>query len=253
MSPWAVASITFGCVFGGALAGMGLRRILPEHHLSEDSKDVVRLVTGLVATLSALVLGLLIASAKSSFDSVNETFKESAAKVILVDRTLAQYGPDAREVRELLRTAYAARIRQLFPDEGGQVSAGDALEGPAAIQGVEQKIRALAPVNELQRALQSRALQLTYEIAQARWNAFEQVGNRTPPTLLAVLVSWLAAMFASFGLFAPRNPTAVTVLVIGALAVATSILLIEEMSEPLRGIIAISSLPMRNALAILGK
>ena len=253
MTAWSVAFITFACVFGGALVGMWLRGRLPEHHLREDSKDMVRLVTGLIATLSALVLGLLIASSKSSFDAVNEGFKESAAKIILVDRALAQYGPEAREVREALRNAYAARIRQLFPDDRSSGTVGDSLHGPASVAALDQKLLALAPASELQRLQKARALQLSDEIAQARWMAFEEVGTRTPPVFLAVLVAWLTAMFASFGLYAPQNRTTITALVIGALSVATAIFLIEEMSDPLGGIIAISSTPMLNALGMLGK
>ena len=253
MSALAVAFITFACVFGSALAAMELRSLLPEHHLREDSKDMIRLVTGLMATLSALVLGLLIASAKSSFDTINEEFKASAAKVILVDRALAQFGAESREPREALRNAYAARIAQLFPEEGNRGTARDDLGNASSTERIEQTIRALSPSNELQRSLQARALQLSNEIAQARWSAFEDIGSRTPPALLVVLVSWLTAMFASFGLFAPRNRTTVTVLFIGASAVATAVFLIEEMSDPLGGVIKISSAPMRSSLNLLGK
>ena len=253
MTPWAIALITFGCVFGGALAGMRLRRLLPEEHLREESKDMVRLVTGLIATLSALVLGLLIASATNSFDAVNEGFKESAAKIILVDRALAQYGPETKELRINIRDAYAARIKQLFPADRSKRAAGDGFMEPASVEGIEQRIQALTPNTELQRSQKARALQLGNEIAQARWMAFEEVGTRTPTLFLAVLVAWLTAMFASFGLFAPGNRTTITALVIGALSVATAILIIEELSDPLNGIIAISSTPMLNALGMLGK
>ena len=253
MSAWIVASITFICVFGSAYAAMKFRDKVPEHHLREESRDMVRLVTGLMATLSALVLGLLIASAKSSFDTINEGFKVSAAKIVLIDRTLAEYGPEAADARKLLRDAYAARIEQIFSRSGDAGKTVGALAQTPLVEAIERKIQGLAPNTEFQRMLQARALQLGYEIAQTRWNAFEEAGARTPPLLLVVLVFWLAAMFASFGLFAPRNRTTVTALVIGAFAVATAVFVIEEMADPLAGIIKISSTPMRNALAILGK
>jgi hypothetical protein len=253
MNSWTIALITFCCVAGGALAGMGLRGLLPEHHLSEPSKDTIKLVAGLLATLSALVLGLLIASAKNSFDAIGEEFKQAAVRVILLDRTLAQYGPEAQHVREALRDAYVARIRQLFPEGGGHGTAEETLRGPSSAEQIPLKIQSLSPVNDLQRSLKARALELSYEIRQARWNAVEQAGSGTPPVFLAVLVFWLAGMFASFGLFAPRNATATTALALGALAVATAIFLIEEMNDPLGGIIRISSVPMRSALAVLGK
>src|SRR5450631_2397104 len=113
VNPIAIGLIVLVCVFGGALLGMFLRTVLPEHHLNEASKDVVKLVTGLIATLAALVLGLLIASAKNSFDTVNEGFRQSAAKVILLDRALAQYGPETKDVRELLRGSFTTRVEQI--------------------------------------------------------------------------------------------------------------------------------------------
>lgn len=254
MNAWAVASITFVFVFGGALAGMWLRSVALEHYLSDEAKDIVKLVTGLIATLSALVLGLMIASAKSSFDSINDEFKESAAKVILLDRALAQYGPDANDVRAAVRNTYAARLDRLFPQDGRRrIVESDALSGPSLPEVVDQRIQALAPATDAQRTLRLRAMQLINEIAQARWNAFEQSGTSTPPAFVAVLVFWLAAMFAGFGLFAPRNVITMTALLIGALSLATAVFLIEEMNDPLAGVIAISSVPMRNALALIGK
>jgi len=253
MSAWAIGVVTLVCVFGGALLGLFLRSVLPEHHLREDSKDVVKLVTGLIATLSALVLGLLIASAKSSFDTVNDGFSDSTARVLLVDRVLAQYGPEAKEVRDLVRRAVAQRLRQVFPDETAPGAAMEALRGSAALEEVQTRVRALAPGNDTQRALQSRALQILGDLEQARWLTFERSFGSTPPVFLVVLVSWLAAMFASFGLFAPRNATALAALLSGALSVSTAIFLIEEMNHPLDGIIAISSAPMHDALTILGK
>jgi hypothetical protein len=153
MSPIAIASIVLVCVFGGELFGMFLRTVLPEHHLTDESKDVVKLVTGLVATLAALVLGLLVGSAKNSFDAVNEAFRQSAAKIIVLDRVLAQYGPETKELRELLRKSYAARLNQLFPQKLSQHSAFGAAEGTAMAEGIQQRLRALSPQNDTQRAL----------------------------------------------------------------------------------------------------
>ena len=253
MSAWTVGLITFACVCAGAAVGMMLQRVLPEHHLREDSKDVVKLVSGLVATLSALVLGLLVASSKSSFDAVNEGFKDGAARVLLLDRVLAQYGPAAKEIREQVRNTVAGQLRVLFPDEAGASAADDALRGSTAIESVQARVRALAPSTEDQRELRSRALQILGDLAQARWLGYERTETATPPAFLVVLVTWLAVMFVSFGLFAPRHATAIIALVIGALAMSTAIFLVEEMNRPLDGLIAVSSAPLRNALDLLGK
>ena len=253
MSPVTTAFVVLACVFGGALLGMFLSTVLPEHHLSEASKDVVKLVTGLIATLAALVLGLLVASGKSSFDTANEGFRQSAARVIQLDRTLAQYGPETRDVRELLRSGFAARIDSLFPKDASQRSSLGAAEGTAALEGFAQKLRSLSPRTDAQRALQSRALEIVESIAQARWMEIEEQENTIPTPFFVVLVLWLAAMFASFGLFAPRNAIAIAVLFLGALSLSGAIFLIEELNDPLGGIISISRAPMDRAIGLIGK
>jgi hypothetical protein len=249
----AIALIVLVCVFGGALFGMFLRTVLPEQHLDAASKDVVKVVTGLVATLAALVLGLLIASAKNSLDAMNEGFRQAAAKVILLDRTLAQYGPETKEIRELLKSSFAARVDELFPQGQSRSSTLNSPHGTAAIEGFQQKLRALSPQSDAQRSLQSRALDLSNAVAQERWLGIEREGSKIPTPFLVVLVLWLAAMFAGFGLFAPRNPVAIAVLFLGAVSLTAAVFLIEEMNNPLNGIVAVSRAPMDRAIGFLGQ
>jgi hypothetical protein len=115
VSPLAISLVAFACIFGGALLGMVVRVFLPEHHLSEDSKDVVKLGTGMIATLAALVLGLMIASAKGTFDTINSELRQTGSKIILLDRTMAQYGPETGESRILLRRVVASVIESTWP------------------------------------------------------------------------------------------------------------------------------------------
>jgi hypothetical protein len=253
MDAWATGLITLLLVLAGVLFGLRLQGILPEHHLSAESRDVVNLVTGLLATLSALVLGLLIASSKSTFDALTDDLKRGAAKVIVVDRLLAQYGPEAKAARGHLKRYYSERVAQLFPGEGSDGKPGSALAEASSIDDFHQSVRLLAPNTDAQRAILARIERTVDEVSEARWLAFEQAGNSTPPVFLAVLVSWLVMMFASFALFSPRHTTALVALFCGALAVATSLFLIEEMNQPLTGLIAIPSEPMRNALSVLGR
>ena len=252
MNPLIIGLVAFACVFGAALFALLLRPVLPQHHLNEESRDVVRAVTGMIATLAAMVLGLLVASAKNSYDTINAEFRRTASEIILVDRVLGQYGLETREVRELMRRAYAAKIEQIFSTDVAERSKLVAPQDADAVEDVETMIRQLAPKNDTQRGLQSRALQIIGELAQAHWLLVEQAGSSIPVPFLAVLVSWLAAIFASFGLFARRNATALTTLFIGALAVSTSILLIEDLDQPFTGLLRMSSAPMRSALTHLG-
>ena len=253
MSAVGTGLVTLACVYGGALIGLGLRRALPEGHLREDSKDVVKVVTGLIATLSAMVLGLLIASAKNSYDAVGEGMKQGSARIIVVDRLLAQYGPEAATARAQLRQHYQQRFDQIFPGGSERRVRNDVFTDDSALQGLQAVLAKLAPATEAQKSLVARIQQQVEEISQTRWMAYEQTSNTIPVAFLAVLISWLTMMFASFGLFAPRNATALTALFLGAFAVATAIFLIEEMTQPFGGMIALSSEPMRNALVVLGK
>jgi len=248
-----IGLIVLVCVFGGAVLGMFLRTVLPEHHLNDASKDVVKLVTGLIATLAALVLGLLIASAKNSYDTVNDGFRGSAAKIVLLDRALAQYGPETKELRAVLKRGFADRVEQFFPKEQGRTSTLVSPQATGMMEGFQQQLRGLSPQNDAQRSLQARALDLSDAVAQARWLGIEHEENAIPTPFLVVLVFWLALMFASFGLFAPRNAVAITVLFLGAGSLAAAIFLIEELNDPLQGYIAISRVPMERALGLLGQ
>jgi hypothetical protein len=253
MSSLEIAGITFACIFGGALLGMLFRRVLPEHHLNPESKDVVKVGMGLIATMAALVLGLLTGSAKSSFDTQDAELKQMAANVILLDRTLAHYGPETKNIRDQIRRAIAYKLAMTWPEDGS-VARTDLSENTPAVEGIEDAIRALSPQNDAQRAFQSRALEITGGLLETRWLMFgQQAGNAIQTPLLVVMVFWLAALFASFGLFAPRNATVIAVLCVSALSVSGAILLILEMNQPFQGLVKVSSAPLQYTLAHLGQ
>jgi hypothetical protein len=249
----AIGGIVFACTFGGALAGMILRAVLPEHHVSQESKDVVKLGMGLIATLAALVLGLLIASAKSSFDAQRTGFQQLAANLVLLDRALARYGPETKDTRAALRRLVASTIERLWPENASMASGLDASPLTASGGKLIDQIRDLTPKNEGQRWAQSQALQLTTELARSRWLLIEQNESAIPTPFLVVVVFWLTVLFASFGLFSPWNSTVVATLLVCALSVAGAIFLIVDLDEPFGGLIQISSTPLRNALSQLGQ
>jgi hypothetical protein len=253
MSEIAIGVVTLLCVLGGALAGMGLRGRLPEHHLRDDSKDVVRLVSGLLATLSAMVLGLLVASSKGSYDQVNEGIRQVAARVVVIDRLLAGYGREGQPAREELKRRFTERMAQLFPEHGVTGKTSDVLPDTSGLEGFRAALGALTPATEAQRAALAQIHGIVGDLTMERWLTYEKARGSVPAGLLVVLVSWLVMMFASFGMFAPRNGTVLASLFIGALAVSTSIFLIEEMSRPFEGLIALSPDAMRVTLALLGR
>jgi hypothetical protein len=249
MSSITISWIVFGCVFGGALFGLFLRRVLPEPHLSQESKDVVKLGMGLVGTMTALVLGLLIASAKNSFDTQRNGLAQLSANLIFLDRILAHYGPEAKDAREMLHASVSDMLDRTWPEDGSRPKTGS--EGQ--YEGLYEKIQELAPKNDAQRALQAQALKTGLDIAQTRWLLFAQKGRSIPIPFLVVMIAWLTILFASFGMFAPPNGTVLVTLLVCALAVSSALFLVLELDRPFDGLIQISSTPLRHALEQLGR
>jgi hypothetical protein len=250
MNTIAISGIIFACIFGGALFGLFLHRWLPEHHRSKESQDVVKLGIGMVSSMAALVLGLLVASAKGSYDTRRAELIQMSANVVLLDRVLAHYGPDAAGVRSQLRGSIQAMADQIWPE-------GSSEPRPSApnlgSEGLYDAIQHLAPKEDAQRALKTQALSLAIGLGQTRWLLYEQSGSSITPAFLVVLVFWLTIVLLSFGAFAPRNTTVVASLFVSALSVSGALFLIMELDQPLHGFIQIPSTPVRKALAQLGR
>jgi len=252
MSPIAETLIVFACVFGSGVLGLYLRRVLPQQHLQEDSLAMVRLCTGVIATLSALVLGLLVASSKATYDRVNDQVTTTAAAIVLLDRALAQYGAQTNEVRGSLRAAVGSTVDTLFAEHSHGVAEFDTRAALARGENLQAELRRLTPENDAQRVLQARALELSSQVAQTRMLAITQAQTSLPPVFVVILVLWLSIMFAGFGLVTKSNATVIVTLFLSALSVAGAVLMIEELNRPLEGLMRVSSAPMRYALAHLG-
>lgn len=251
MSPLAAAFIVFALVFGSALVGMFLRAWLPEPHLNEDSKSVIKLGVGLIATLAALVLGLLIASAKSSFDTESAQVNRMTASIILLDHLLGEYGAETYPLRDALRQSigpFADRLWREKSSRGANAAPFDTREGEV----IYDRIRQLTPRDDAQRAVQNRAMTVATELAETRLLLFTQSDTSISLPFLATLVFWLMIIFGSFGLYARPNGTLVAVLLICTLSAAGAIFLVLELSQPFGGLMMIPSGPLRNALAPLG-
>lgn len=247
-----IASITFICTFGSALVGTFIRSWLPPTHLSKESQDVVRLGIGLVATMTALLLGLVTAAARGTFDSQDAAIKNSAATILTLDRHLARYGPETKPTRELIRRAVEYRLKTTW-DIGGGVNSGLAVnETTPAVEEIENQILRLSPQTETQRWFKSEALKLSEEVVKTRWRVLGS-GSTVPFTFLVVVISWLTVTFASFGLYAPRNATVVVVLCVAAISVAAAVFLILELDSPFEGVIKVSSGPFQYAVAHLNQ
>ncbi len=250
MSPFNMSLIALVFIFGGAIVGMFLRRALPNHHLRDDSRDVIKLATGLVGTMAALVLGLLVGSAKGFYDAQTTEITQISANLVFLDRTLAHYGPETKEAREALRNSAERILDQSWSKNG----AGASRLEPTAIGGgvLYDKIEALNPSDDLQRSLKAQALSMAVNSGQMRTLMYEQGTLSISKPLLVIMVFWLTVTFVIWGLLAPPNGTVIAAMLASALSVSGGILLILEMYAPYEGIIRVSDAPLREALAHLG-
>jgi hypothetical protein len=250
MNPAISAVIVFVVVLGAAVVGAALARALPEHHLSGASWSPVAVGIGFIATMAAIVLGLLVASAKSSYDAKNNELQEAAARIVMLDRTLRQYGPETKQVREMMRDFLKSRYSMRWVK--AEIARSDHPATPAyGYEQVEHSLRALSPANEEQRALQARALLLVDRVGESRWLLIAQSTENISLPLLITLVTWFAVIAGCTGLFAPRNGTTFVVAALCALAISVTIFLIMSMYQPFGGVLRLSDAPLRTALALV--
>jgi hypothetical protein len=248
-----IGAIVFACLFAAALIGMLLRMRLPIHHLDAESKEVIRLATAVVGTLSALALGLLIASAKNVYDSYEIEVRTSAARIVLLDRVMDQYGPETAQARTRLRQLIETRLNRGWGISPAGSTVVDSIDESAGIEPIQVVLRALTPANEPQRMLQARALEVSTQLAEAHWILVESNTEGLPTAFLVILTCWLAWLFATFGLQAPANPTVIGVMLICSLSVAAAVFLVVDMAHPYIGVIHVSDAPLRTALMHIGK
>jgi hypothetical protein len=251
MNATLTAVVVAVCLVAAVWLGTRIRRLLPEHHLGADTKDAVKLAIGLVATMSALVLGLLVSSAKSSYDTTRGEVIQMAAKVAFLDRVLSVYGPEAGAPRIQFRAVVEQIVHQMWSEEEGglaglaaNTSAGDAFYGA---------LQSLSPKDDTQRSLKAQAISLGIELGQLRTLLVAQSVPSISKPLLVVVIAWLVVILIGFGTVAPPNATAMLSLMVAALSVSGAIFLILELDRPLTGAIQISSEPVRSALIQLPK
>jgi hypothetical protein len=253
MSSTETGILVFACTFGAALLAIYLRSQLPPGHLDGDSKDVVKLVMGLIATMSALVLGLLISSAHTAYDAQEAEIRELGVHVYQLDRILVQFGPQGAEPRSLLHQLVADDIARTWPASHAKPAPYATAQLQAEAEQLFVRIAGLSANTTLEHFGQSRALSLLASIGETRRTMSEQARGSLSWFVLGVLVCWLTLLFFGFGLFARLNTTVLIALMAGALSVATACVLILDMNQPYRGWMQISSVPLSEALVQMQK
>jgi hypothetical protein len=240
-------ALVFLCLVAAVLLGRASGQRLAERHLTAETRDTVKLSLGLVATMSALLLGLLVSSAKGAYDSQRQQVDELAAKVAMLDRVLALYGAESAAARQELKAVVQDAIVRAWPQHAGEGSdlRPDVRSGDAIYVAIQQ----LVPADETQRELKGKGADLTLELAEGRALLVSRalVGVSTP--LLVIVVGWLFIILFGFSMLAPRNSLATSALLTAAVAVSGAILLLLEYYAPFDGLIRISSQPMVAAIS----
>ena len=247
MNTTATGVLISGCLFASVFIGMGLRRVLPEGQLSADSRDAVKLAVGLVATMTALLLGLLVSSAKGTYDTERSEIIQMAAKLSLLNRVLALYGVETQPSRIQLRDSTANLVHR-FWNTGSEPTLEDAAAEEKGNR-VFEAIQSLTPNDDRQKMLKAQAMSVAMELAQLRTLLSAQSIPSVSTPLLVAVVCWLVVIFVIFSVLAPPNATTRMALLASALSVAGAVCLILELDQPFTGIVQIPSQPMVNVLS----
>jgi hypothetical protein len=253
MTALAVSLIVAACVFSGAMLATLAARALPDPHLNAEARDVIKVAMALVATLVALVLGLMIATAKGTYDAQSAGVRQLSADILLLDRMLAEYGTETKPARALLYRFANLGLHRLWPEDGSAPVSLAPTEALAEKHAFLREVTGLSPQNELQQILKARALQAMTDLAQARLQVYTNASSGLPLPFLVLVVFWLVILFAGYGLIAPRNATVIASLLACSLSVAGAVYLIEELANPFSGMVRVSSEPLREVIGQLGQ
>lgn len=248
MSPLAISAIVFCVLFGSALIGIAIRRSMPEQYRDEHTSNIVKTAVGLIGTLAALVLGLVIATAKSSYDEKTGQTRQLTAKVIQLDALLSQYGQGAEKSRTLLRQATNEVVQRIWQGEAAGKSAFQVATPSFALFG---EIELLEPANDLQRSLKSRAAQTFTDLMQERLLLFARSGTSVPTPFLVILIFWLAVIFASLTILSRANAFGVAAIAVTSISLSGAIFLILELDYPFTGLLQIPRTLLSSALPTL--
>lgn len=249
MSAFLVSVGVFLCLFGAAMLGMQLRFFVPGEHLSEESRKALEICLGIIGTMAGLVLGLLVSSATSAYNAQRNEVLDVSSKVILLDRELAEYGPEANGARRLLKENAQTALYLVWP----KTAAGSQLAPTSGAEFNFAKMLRLRPKNADQQMLKGEIVGLVTNLLQTHWLMHEQVGTGVSPPLLVMLVFWFTMTLFGLGVLAPRSATTIVALALSSLAIAGAIFLVLELYSPFSGIVQISSAPLRDAIARLGQ
>jgi len=248
LQPIVIAAYVVVCTFGSAMLGLVLRVYLPDHHLRNDPKDVVKLIMGLIATLVALVLGLLIASANGYYNTQRDELQSLSANIVNLDQTLARYGPEANATRAAFHEVVVAGHDRIWQTKG-TISVRPPPQQESALSVFRDGLLSLTPATDAQRHLLTQATGIADNLLATRLLMSVQIGNSVSWPFLIILVFWVSVLFLGFGLLSEWNGTLLAALLVGSAAVGSATFLILELNQPYTGLLRLSDAPLQQAIA----
>ena len=252
MTAYTFAALVVVSTLAAAWLGLHAQRLLPDRYTDEATKGSVKAVLAMLSVLVTVVLGFITADAKRSFDNAGKIVAETAVRLVLIDRMLAELGEDADPIRREMRQAaqeWVARLNSLDGDVNPSVHVVQRVEQLEELFG---KIKSLSPKSDAQAKDRERAADLAAGILHDRWVLATGRLASTPTVFLLVVLAWLALEFFLFGVFAPRNACVTAAVVLASLTTASAIFLLLDLEGPLTGPMRISIEPLVRAVSILG-
>lgn len=243
-----ISSIALALIIAGALVGAFARTFLSDQHLNSDTKDVIKMSVGLIATMSALVLGLLIATGKTSFDARVTQVRQIAANALLLDQTLVQYGKEAANARVVLRQTFGLMVDRIWNENNSGSRGPSPFQMTGAADSFIQSLVNLPAATDFQRALKTEVVAIANDVAKDRLSLFVQGRDTISMPFLIILVFWLTVIFGIFGLLTRPNLLVAVIVLLCAVSVSGSIFLILDLNRPFDGMMRIPSAQVRSAL-----
>ena len=255
MSPEKFAFFVAIAVFAGGALGLIVQRLLPEAFTSGGPRDMIGAVVGLLTLLSALVMGLLIWTAYGVYAGQNLAIQTLAAKVLQYDLALADYGPEANDLRLQVRHSLARTIEQVWNADAND-SEFVAHNFEAALQSLRNRgeaLESLTPSTDAQKQALAAAKTIDQSIGQSRLQMSFALTSTVSYPLILVVVGWATVLFCGFGLMSKGHAMTLIVIFVGACAAASGVLMVLDLSRPYSGIFRASSAPLEQVLAVMGK
>lgn len=245
---WTVL-VAFALIFGAAILGFALGKILPDQYRGGPTEKVVQNAVRMISLLSVLVLGLLVATAKGKFDASDGQSVRFAGSLMLLHAELVNYGPETDEIKDLLKKLTIASIAETWNLKDAVKPAPDDPPIPQLIETMQAKLLTLPPGSEYQRAMAKSAVEIVADLQRTRWLRKALEADDSPHVFVWVLMAWISILFLAFGLYAPPNLVTIAALLVCALSIAGAIGLVVDLESPFSGLVAVSPGPMQEALA----